>query len=478
MFRGRRNLVYSFLISGVITASFSFAFRDGAEPGRTGGPQLSGGGNCAECHGSADGSGGVQLLGVGRRYIPGAVYDLTVRVHDSDRVGAGFELSAETPAAYAGTLLRTDDVNTRFSGLGGSDPNYLTHTLDGVINSVANWSGNGNSVDYVMQWQAPLNDMGSINLFAVGVAINNDQLQAGDVYYATNAPLLFAEPFDADGDGDGDLHEVAALQNCFGSAPAGPLDPCAFVDDGDVFTAIDDWAMFAMSYFDGPTALDPAPYVLANTVRGGLLYDRWWRVNGAPAPAGDHPLYPEIGVQSGSATFRCKECHGWDYKGVDGAYGSGSHFTGIGGVLGTAKTPREIFELLKADPNETPDGHDMDAYGMSDEDIWDAVKFTLEGVIDTDSLIDQQGAFNGSDLFGGFLYGSACASCHGELGDAINFGSPEDPEYLGGLARSNPWEVLHKIRFGQPATAMRGAELLGWVEVVYENVGTFLQTLP
>ena len=27
---------------------------------------------------------------------------------------------------------------------------------------------------------------------------------------------------------------------------------------------------------------------------------------------------------SGSDTWRCKECHGWDYMGVDGAYAGGS----------------------------------------------------------------------------------------------------------------------------------------------------------
>jgi thiosulfate dehydrogenase len=100
----------------------------------------------------------------------------------------------------------------------------------------------------------------------------------------------------------------------------------------------------------GPTAVQPARFVLADAVRGGKLYDRWWVVNGVPEPTGDHPLYPNNGQQSGSVTYRCKECHGWDYKGLDGAYGSGSHFTGILGVFGTALSPQIIFDLLKADP--------------------------------------------------------------------------------------------------------------------------------
>jgi len=120
----------------------------------------------------------------------------------------------------------------------------------------------------------------------------------------------------------------------------------------------------------------------------------------------------------------------------------------------------------------------MDAYGMSDADIWDAVKFSLEGVMDTGTIIDGTGAFDGIDAFGSFLYIGACSSCHGEQGDAINFGSEAAPQYLGGLSRSNPWEVLHKTRFGQPGTPMRGGDLIGWVGEIYANVGAFCQTLP
>ena len=85
----------------------------------------------------------------------------------------------------------------------------------------------------------------------------------------------------------------------------------------------------------------------ADELRGGILYDKWWVVNHGSEPTGEHPLYPPAGQQSGSTTFRCKECHGWDYKGVDGAYGSGSHFTGIGGVFGTTMSAQELFDLIK-----------------------------------------------------------------------------------------------------------------------------------
>ena len=46
---------------------------------------------------------------------------------------------------------------------------------------------------------------------------------------------------------------------------------------------------------------------VAAEIRGGLLYDKWWVVNGSPEPTGEHPLYPPAGQKTGSTTFRCKE---------------------------------------------------------------------------------------------------------------------------------------------------------------------------
>lgn len=91
----------------------------------------------------------------------------------------------------------------------------------------------------------------------------------------------------------------------------------------------------------------PESSLEGDRVRGGLLYDKWWAVGeeddhehddheaSGAAPEGDHPLWAtqSTNERSGGDTWRCKECHGWDYKGADGAYGDGSHFTGFVGVL-------------------------------------------------------------------------------------------------------------------------------------------------
>ena len=84
--------------------------------------------------------------------------------------------------------------------------------------------------------------------------------------------------------------------------------------------------------------------------RGGQLYDNWMSVMEREAPEGSHPAYPADGKKSGASTWRCKECHGWDYMGVAGAYASGSHRTGIKGVREVAgMDPEDIHKIIMDD---------------------------------------------------------------------------------------------------------------------------------
>jgi thiosulfate dehydrogenase len=59
-----------------------------------------------------------------------------------------------------------------------------------------------------------------------------------------------------------------------------------------------------------------------------------------------------------------------------------------------------------------------------------------------------------ADAFLGDLKFSAnCAGCHGVDGRAINFGEPAgEEEYVGTIARDNPWELANKILHGQPGS--------------------------
>jgi hypothetical protein len=126
----------------------------------------------------------VEILGVPAQYDPSAVYDLTVRVSDAARVGAGFQLSVENAAGnHVGVLSIIDPV---FTTLNSDDPSYVNHTSDGVDDSVANWAANGNSVSYVVRWTAPSISMGPVTFWAAGNAINNNFSPSGDLIYTTS----------------------------------------------------------------------------------------------------------------------------------------------------------------------------------------------------------------------------------------------------------------------------------------------------
>ncbi len=199
--------------------------------------------------------------------------------------------------------------------------------------------------------------------------------------------------------------------------------------------------------------------VAQDAFQGGRLYDKWWTGNGSPAPVGEHPLYPAVGQQSGNTTFRCKECHGWDYKGAAGAYAVGSsHFTGIPGVLTSAMTPAQMFDIIKNPDGDgtggtNVNGHGFGTIGLSDADIDDIVAFLQT------QLVDPAAFLNGTQFVGDPVQGEAnytgsgfCFFCHGDDGTDLNFGTPENPEWVGTVAVSNPWEFMHKIRVGQPGS--------------------------
>ena len=466
-------------IAGLTAAAIiplSLASKSGAIPGASGGP-ASEATNCAVCHTFGMGPGGVTVSGMPKRYRAGATYDLTIDIHDAEQAGAGFETSVENDAGHQGLLVLTDPEHTHYAD-NPNVPDYVTHTGAGVNDSIATWVANGGSYQYQLAWTAPGADKGHLTLYAAGNAINDDNNPFGDRYYAGYAMSRFAKPGDADGNGDVDMRDYAVLLDCFDKDVPSSDDPCSYLDfNGDDMVTLLDLPDF-IAAMSGPTTRLPGEVVLADVVRGGVLYSKWWKVTGAPAPTGDHPLYPPEGLQSGSATYRCTECHGWDYKGVDGAYGSGSHYTGIEGVFGSTMPPRDMFALLKADPAKVSNGHDMDAYGMTDEDLWDVIRLVTVGTVDTDEYIDESGAFIGDALFGQFRFENICSACHGFDGTNINFGTPEDPEYVGTVAVNNPWEFLHNVRFGHPAAPMPSFELLYWAPGEAASVGAFAATLP
>jgi mono/diheme cytochrome c family protein len=221
-----------------------------------------------------------------------------------------------------------------------------------------------------------------------------------------------------------------------------------------------------------PTSPISSPTNIWAISRGGQLYDAWWDVIEADEPESNHSSYPADGKQSGSTTWRCKECHGWDYKGVDGAYGKGSHFTGIKGVRSVQGIdPAAIVEIIKNDTH----GYTEDM--MPASAMEKLALFLSFGQIDMDQYIDRATKkARGDPLRGAQYFQTICANCHGFDGKDMNFGDDDEPEYVGTVAFNNPWEALHKIRFGQPGVGMVSLSVLAVQDQV--DILAYVQTLP
>jgi len=225
------------------------------------------------------------------------------------------------------------------------------------------------------------------------------------------------------------------------------------------------------------------PFESADMVLGGRMYDQFWAEAGSQ-PETDHPLWvtrpdPDSNSRTGSTTWRCKECHGWDYRGVDGAYGSGSHRTGFPGIFGTTLTPQEIFDVLT-----DPEGHDYRSQELTDSDLWNLTKFVVNGQTDTTAMLAGNqftgDPVAGQDWFENGVGGEdpGCAACHGNDGmrtpptTGNNAAFDEFPQVL---AMDNPWEFQHKARYGHPGTAMQGIVDRGGTAQQANDIGAHAQ---
>lgn len=204
---------------------------------------------------------------------------------------------------------------------------------------------------------------------------------------------------------------------------------------------------------------------------GGRLYDDWMDALGVERPTTTHPAWPAANTKrSGAVTWRCKSCHGWDYLGAAGAYRSGAYFTGIGGVRAMiGKDPADIIKFFS-------DGK----HGFTDAMIPPEAKerlarFLSEGQHDASDYIDASGAAKGDAARGAAIFQNTCAACHGYDGRALGLGRHGD-ESVGAVAKHNPWELLHKIRNGQPGQNMISLRAFPVEDAA--DVLAYAQTLP
>lgn len=220
-------------------------------------------------------------------------------------------------------------------------------------------------------------------------------------------------------------------------------------------------AGLALAALSAPAAAIETESAMA---RGARLYDKWFAENKAAKPTSDHPSYIKDGKYGKENSWRCKECHGWDYKGKDGAYAKGGHFTGIKGIRAAAgKEPAAIAALLR---DKT---HGYTEAQLSARDVSDLALFVSKGQADVAKLMD--GAkVRGNAAKGEAYFNTLCAGCHGVDGKKI-----KDGPALGSVA-DNGAEMLHKVLNGQPGEAMPALRALD-VQVA-ADIAVHLTSLP
>lgn len=210
----------------------------------------------------------------------------------------------------------------------------------------------------------------------------------------------------------------------------------------------------------------PSQNLAASIANGGRLYDDWQGATGNKQ-ALSHPSYPPKAYFASvpSMTWRCKECHGADYKGSQGQYAKGIHATGIKGIRAMAGVdPDQIMNVLR---NRT---HLFGAV-LKYRDLQDLANFVSKGQVDMDAVIDGQTRLSRGDAKRGeAFYQTICIGCHGREGRYVA------KRFLGNRARLDPWESLHSMLNGHPDDNMPALRELD--QKVISDILSYVQSMP
>ena len=205
---------------------------------------------------------------------------------------------------------------------------------------------------------------------------------------------------------------------------------------------------------------------------GGRIYDTWWDALDRKKPEAGNPAYPANGQRKGATTWRCVECHGWDYKGKDGLYSTGERYTGIVGIRkAKGRDPLAIAKMLRKAP------HNYTSEMITDEELQRVAAFVSRGQHNVDRIIDTKTAkVKGNAERGKGFFQTICAACHGFDGRQLDWGTKGDPAYIGTEASKLPHEVLHKMRNSHPGAAMINLRALPLGDAI--DILAYAQTLP
>jgi len=148
----------------------------------------------------------------------------------------------------------------------------------------------------------------------------------------------------------------------------------------------------------------------------------------------------EIVSNDSGHKFRCKSCHGWDYKGENGVYGSSfqnKKYVASDLFKSESKSVKQFVRLIEKGAGGMPAFEGL----MPIEEIENLAVFLKKGAYDTDIIftLDPGQPYkyvlssNGDAKNGLAQYEKLCQSCHGPEGLEIMF--DDDSYSLGTHAR-------------------------------------------
>ena len=219
------------------------------------------------------------------------------------------------------------------------------------------------------------------------------------------------------------------------------------------------WLTLFSPVAGGSAALQAEEVLTGNGVRGGQLFDNWMTVTNTAKP--DTMPGEDGPVTDTGHGFRCKNCHGWDYRGSDGIYGpdykNKSYTAPVDLYLASGEPAAELRDHI------INGHHGMPAFGdyLSARDVEDLVAFIKQEMVDTTEIFRLSPDGNhyqlmpGGDAEAGHLFiQQKCAICHGPDGTGILV---DDGHYtLGSHSRQKAYEDHHKIAYGNPGSVMAG----------------------
>ncbi len=211
----------------------------------------------------------------------------------------------------------------------------------------------------------------------------------------------------------------------------------------------------SQDYVAGGPAIASRAWLVAS---GGRLYDNWYRALGKDPPATTHPSWPAWNKsETGGATWRCKNCHGWDYQGKrpGGSKGGAAVAGAIPGIRKARRREVEDIVALLSDSTHRYTNDMLPAHAK-----YRIALFVTTGLHTISRYIRSDGSARAAADEGRPFFQNMCAACHGFDGRARKLGKSADeayigpPLYVGTKANNNAVEVFHKIRNGHPGAAM------------------------